>query len=647
MNTSRTSRSTALFVLGLLLLAFAAAGTYHAASSLLDDLAPGVNPAEASFEAVRVMAIVTCLAALVVVLVALAIVRRERHRRKHSDERLERLLRTADQVGEFIAVVNRKGRIEYVNRAVEQATGWTRAELVGKRSRPWLPWYGDEQAFDDMRAIVLGGTAFRGTVGGRRKDGSSFLLQEYATPLQEGSGQVTRFVSTARDITSQKQLEDRLEYLGTYDPLTGIPNRRYFADLLTFELGERQTDGSRVAVMIMDIDRFKYINDLFGVAIGDEVLQRITEVLRSTVGEHDVVARLGSDEFGVVHRYSEQLIDTGAVAERIRQAVSQRITVGGQDIVATVTIGVATCPEHGSDVRTLLQHADMALSRAKSQGRNTIQFYNKDMSERISDFYIMERRLFSALRNGEYRVDYQPFCELSSRRITGAEALIRWTNGELGAVGPGRFIPALEESGLIVEVGEWVLQTACRQIRDWKRCGRPVSVSVNLSHAQFRSRNLVSLVSSLVRETGIDPRLLALELTESICIQDIDFAVGVLRKLKDVGVSLSVDDFGTGYSSLSYIKKLPLDTLKIDMSFVRDVTRDPDAASIVTAITGMARSLDLKTIAEGVESEEQRNILHLLRCDMGQGYLFSPAVPAADFERIATDLTVRSALLPR
>jgi len=644
MSTSRKHRTSVLFALGLLLLAIAAGGTYHAATSFLNGLTlpiPAGSSSARSLDAVRVMVVVTCLAALVVVLLSLAIVRRERQRRRHTEDRLARLLQTADQAGELVAIVNRRGRIEYVNRAVEQATGWTRDELMGKRSMPWLPWYADEQVFDDVRATVLGGNSYRGTIGGVRKDGSSFLLQEHATPLREGTGPVTRFVSTARDITRQKQLEDRLEYLGTYDPLTGIPNRRYFADLLTFELGERQHDDGRLAVMIMDIDRFKYINDLFGVAVGDEVLQRITEVLKASIGEHDVVARLGSDEFGVVHRYDARLIDTAGVAEHIRQAVSQKITVGGQDIVTTVTIGIASCPEHGTDVRTLLQRADMALSRAKTQGRNAVLFYHKDMSERISDFYIMERRLFGALRNGEYRVDYQPYCDLITRRVSGAEALIRWNNGELGAIAPSRFIPALEESGLIVEVGEWVLQTACRQIREWKRAGRPVPVSVNLSHAQFRNRNLVSNLSSMVREAGIDPRLLTLELTESICINDLDFTVGVLKKLKDVGVSLSVDDFGTGYSSLSYIKKLPVDTLKIDMSFVRDVTRDPDAASIVTAITSMARSLDLSTIAEGVESEEQRNILHLLRCDMGQGYLFSPAVPAGDFDRIATDIASR------
>jgi diguanylate cyclase (GGDEF)-like protein len=475
---------------------------------------------------------------------------------------------------------------------------------------------------------------YRGVINCRKKDGTPFLVEEHVAPLQERNGAVTRLVSTARDVTRQKLVEDRLEYLYRYDPLTGVPNRRHFAQLLKQELGENRPVDWLISVMIMDIDRFKYINDLFGSEVGDEVLQRITALIRSVVGDQDIVARLGSDEFGVIHRYNATFIDAGALAERIRSAVSQKISIGGQDIIATMTIGVASFPDSGRDARTLLKNADIALSRAKAQGRNTVQFYNREMNERISSFYIMEKRLSAALRNSEYQLNYQPYCDLITKRVTGAEALIRWHNRELGFVSPSTFIPALEESGLIVDVGEWVLRTACRQIKGWKQMNRPVSVAVNLSLAQFRHRNLLGMVADSIKESNIDPRHLTLELTESICIQDIDFAMMLLKKLKDVGVSISVDDFGTGYSSLSYIKRLPVDTLKIDMSFIRDVSRDPDAASIVTAITGMARSLKLKTIAEGVESEEQRNILHLLRCDMGQGHYFSPAVGAEEFQKM-------------
>jgi diguanylate cyclase (GGDEF)-like protein/PAS domain S-box-containing protein len=582
----------------------------------------------------RVMVVVACLSAVVVVLISLAILRRERYRYRWLQERFSRMLITADQAGDLVTIMNRKGRIEYVNRALEIASGYAKRELVGRKNRHGFPWYGDQLVFDEMRRTVLAGFPFRGTVSCRRKDGTPFLLLEHVAPLRERNGHVTRLVSTARDVSRQKLVEERLDYLDNYDPLTGIPNRRHFAQLLKQELGDKRPVDWLLSVMILDIDRFKYINDLFGSEVGDDALRRIADIIRSVLGEQDIVARLGSDEFGVIHRYNATFIDTGAVAERIRTAVSQKIAVGGQDIVATVTIGIASFPDSGRDARTLLRNADMALSRAKAQGRNSVQFYSREMNERISQFYAMEKRLIGALRNSEYRVNYQPYCDLITKRVSGAEALIRWHNSELGFVAPSTFIPALEESGLIVDVGEWVLQTACRQIRELDRMNRSLSIAVNLSQAQFRHRNLVAMVADTIKGTNIDPRFLTLELTESICIQDIDFAITVLKKLKDAGVSISIDDFGTGYSSLSYIKRLPVDTLKIDMSFIHDVSRDPDAASIITAITGMARSLKLKTIAEGVESEDQRNILHLLRCDMGQGHYFSPAVGAEEFEKM-------------
>ncbi len=630
-------KHASLFVLGVVLLAAATAGTYLFSDSLVRMVMTRTAPEESLAHAVnrvKTMVGMSTIGALVLILASAAVFRHARHRHRRMLERFSRFLVTADQAGDLVTIMTRKGKVEYVNRAVELATGYSSKELVGKRNRPWLPWYKDQQqVFDDMRSLVLAGTEYRGLTWCRRKDGSAFLIQEHITPLREGKGAIKRFVSTARDVTREQQVEDRLNYLDRYDALTGIPNRRHFAELLRQELGDKRPVDWLVAVLIMDIDRFKYINDLFGPEVGDEVLQRIADIVRSVVGDQDIVARLGSDEFGVIHRYDARFIDTATVADKIRNAISQKITVGGQDLVATVTIGIASFPDCGRDAKTLLRNADIALSRAKSEGRNSLQFYSQDMSDRIREFYIMDKRLVGALRNSEYQLNYQPYCDLITKRVTGAEALIRWHNDEIGFISPSKFIPVLEESGLIVDVGEWVLRTACTQLSEWNRLQRPYKLAVNLSLSQFRHRNLIGMVSNIIRDTDVDPQNLTLELTETICIRDIDFTISALKKLKDLGVSISVDDFGTGYSSLSYIKRLPVDNLKIDMSFVRDVTRDPDSASIITAITAMARSLNLKTIAEGVESEEQRNILRLLRCDMGQGYYFSPAVPADAFER--------------
>jgi diguanylate cyclase (GGDEF)-like protein/PAS domain S-box-containing protein len=576
--------------------------------------------------AVGQLVAVVALAALISGLAGLKMVRRERRRRRRAEERLQRLAQAAEQAGELVTILTPDGRIVFANPAVERVTGFARREILRRRGAPWLPWYDSEQTFDVVRGTVLAGERFSGTVEGRRKDGAPLVLQEEATGVRDARGRVVHIVSTATDVTREKRFEARLKYIGAHDPVTGLPNRRHFAA----ELDARLRKGGGLAVIILDVDRFSQVNDMFGAAVGDEVLRRFGRGLRAAAGERDLVARLGSDEFGVIHMGGG--LDVEAIAERIRNAVSGNIVVAGQEVVTTVTIGIAVSPESGTDGATLLRHAGMALAGAKGQGRRGILTYSMDLSQEIFGSYALERNLASALRNGEYAVEYQPYCDLASGRITGAEALLRWRSAELGVVSPGLFIPALEASGAIVEVGEWVLRTACCQLKDWSGRRRPVGVAVNLSQIQFRQRDLVQRVADALQASGIDPALLTLELTESVCISDLELAVGVLKRLKDLGVSLSVDDFGTGYSSLSYIRKLPVDTLKIDQSFVREVSRDPDAASIVSAIAGMARSLDLKTIAEGVETEEQRNVLRLLRCDYGQGFLFSPAVPADAFE---------------
>jgi diguanylate cyclase (GGDEF)-like protein/PAS domain S-box-containing protein len=628
-----------LLGLSIVLLLSTGAGTYLIASSIPDMFPASPHLGDSLTQSITLLGIIASasfLASIVVALIAVTGIRRERLHRRQTEARLQRALKTADQAGDLIAIVNRKGKIEYINRTVEQMTGFSQEELKGTMHRPWLPWYAEDQAFDAVRQTVLTGGSYRGLVSCRRKDGTPFLIDEHVTPVIESNGGVVRFISTARDVTRLKQIEDRLDYLDRYDPVTGIPNRRSFGDLLKREIEDCERAGGLLAVMVLDIDRFKPINDIFGAEVGDEVLRQITRALRTPIGPRDCIARLGSDEFGIIHRYDMQHLTAHIIAERVQHAMEQKIFVGGHEIILTASIGLATYPDDAQDAVTLQKYADMALSRAKARGRNTIQHYSGEMNDRIFEFYVMEKRLSDALLNSEYQVEYQPYCDLAIREVVGAEALIRWSNDEIGTVSPGRFIPSLEESGQIVDVGAWVLKKVCRQIREWNRIKRSCPIAVNLSHVQFRHKDLVTMVANTIRELNIDPRQLTLEMTESICIHDMDFTISVLKKLKDTGVSLSIDDFGTGYSSLSYIKKLPVDTIKIDIAFVRDVSKDPDAASIISAITGMARGMDLKTIAEGVETEEQRNILHLLRCDMGQGYYFSPAVPAKEFELILT-----------
>jgi diguanylate cyclase (GGDEF)-like protein/PAS domain S-box-containing protein len=620
---------------GVLSLAFVLAGLmvvadYEASASYLASLLGHASP-QPSAPGAGLLAAASGLAALLVLLASSLLIVRETARRRRSAARLSRLLQSVDQTPTLVTIVNRKGRIEYTNKAVEATTGYGGQQLRRTSETRWLPWYADEREAAGVRDALLAGGTFRGPVSCRRKDGTPLLLEDHVTPLREGRVRAARFVSTARDITAQKRSEDRLAFLARYDPLTGLANRGHFAELLQAALARQPPAGLVVAVM--DVDRFKHFNVLLAPEVGDRVLQRVAAVLRSVAGPQSIVGRLGGDEFGLACPLAAG-DDALRLARSIRAALAHQSSVDALDLPITVTLGIACSPRDGSDAATLIKNADLAHTHAKLQGRDSIQVFSGELNVRARELHAMQRHLAAALRNGEYEVHYQPYCELTSGRVSGAEALIRWESEDLGEVAPARFIPVLEDSGMIVAVGEWVLRTACRQIRDWQRARRALPVAVNLSQLQLGQDDLVEIVADAIKEHAIDPRQLTLELTESLCVRDIDFAIGMLRKLKEVGVSIAVDDFGTGYSSLSHVKKLPVDSLKIDLSFVRDVTSDPDAASIITAITSMARSLGLKTIAEGVEREEQRNILRLLRCDLGQGYLFGKAVTAGTFEQL-------------
>ncbi len=618
---------------GLLALALAlvvlAAGAAYLASSF-----PPANSQllAGSFTLSQLLQIASGVGALLIGLVALARLRRERALRRRAEARLARLAQGADRTDELIAIVNRKGQIEYVNPAVEAITGYSARELVGRRAQPWLPWYPDQATFEAARAVAQAQGGFRGTIDCRRKDGSGFQLQESLSPVQEPAHPAGRLVSTARDISQQRRTEDRLAFLTRFDPLTGVPNRPHFVELLQAELQRSAAGEGQLAVLVLDIDRFSELNSLVWPERGDALLRRFAEILRSQAGSQGIVGRLGGDEFGIALRHPSPQAGTRRLAQSLRNALT-RLVIDGTPVALTVAIGVACAPDDGQDAVSLFRAAEMARSSAKALGRNAIQFFSRRMNERALERYSTERRLLNALQNAEYALHYQPYCDLITGLVTGAEALIRWHSPDLGMMSPAKFVPTLEDSGLMIPVGEWVLRTACSQLKTWEK-QRSLSVSVNLSHLQFADPNLVPLVTDVLREHELDPSRLTLELTESICAADLVLAGDLLHQLKGVGVSISIDDFGTGYSSLSYVKRLPLDYIKMDMSFVKDVTTDPDAASIVSAITTMARGLGLKTIAEGVESEEQRNVLRLLRCDLGQGFLFSPAVEAGALEQL-------------
>ncbi len=437
--------------------------------------------------------------------------------------------------------------------------------------------------------------------------------------------------NTLAGILMRKQAEERIEYLAYYDALTGLPNRNLFFDRFNQGIARAEYASKIGAVLITDIDRFKSINDTYGHEFGDKVLKEVAERLSTSVRRGDIVARIGNDEFVIALIDVANSDDVIMVLEKIMKDISYTLKVRGDEITLTFSTGIAVYPHDGKNADELSKSAGLALAKAKKEGRENYQFYTEDMNIKASEFIMMEKNLLKAITNEEFVLHYQPYWDINTKKIVGMEALSRWQSKDMGSISPGKFIPVLEDTGMIIEVGEWILRTALKQIKEWQDKGYPVvPVSVNLSLIQFRQKELIERVKKALREIAFHPSLLTLEITESAFMQDIEYTNSVIKTIKDIGISISIDDFGVGYSSLAYLKRFPIDNLKIDISFIREITTDPDTASIVTAIIAMAHALNLKTIAEGIETAEQWKFLRLLRCDMGQGYYISKPLPAED-----------------
>ena len=444
---------------------------------------------------------------------------------------------------------------------------------------------------------------------------------------------------------SVRESKKEIHHLAFYDPLTNLPNRRLFGDRLQQAVESARRNSHLMGILFIDIDNFKRINDSFGHSIGDKLLRTVASQLVTCLRRGDSVgrelddgsisvARLGGDEFTVLLARLGKAEDAARIAKRIIDAVSVPFLIGVEEVVVTPSIGIAVFPYDGEGVEDLVKNADTAMFHAKENGKNSYQFYTNSMSATAFERLSMENALRKGLFNGEFEMYYQPKIDLVSNRAVGLEALVRWNHPEMGLVLPADFIPLAEETGLIVPLGEWVLHTVCSQMRSWSSAGmKSLRVAVNLSACQFRQTMLRQLVKRMLHETGVAPELLEIELTESVIMDDIQTSSTLLRELKKMGVHISMDDFGTGYSSLSLLKRLPLDTLKIDRSFVRDITKDADDAAIVDAVISLAHSLRLRVIAEGVETSEQLEFLRARGCDEVQGYLYSRPLPVAGVEK--------------
>jgi len=440
-------------------------------------------------------------------------------------------------------------------------------------------------------------------------------------------------VLVLRDIRDRKRAEERLRYMANYDELTGLPNRSLFSDRLEQTLNLARRGGREAGCIFIDLDRFKAVNDTYGHGIGDKLLKLVAQRLQESVRSVDTVGRLSGDEFAIAMSDLAKADDANHVAQKVVSALAHPFDLDGHQTYMTASLGIAVYPSDGEDAEVLLRNADMAMFRAKEQGRNAYQFYLPQMNERAAERLRMETQLRLALERGEFLLHYQPKANLSSGEISGFEALLRWRHPERGMVPPLEFISILEETGLIVAVGEWVLRTACAQIGHWQAQGVPRPVAVNLSARQFQDKNLSLVVSAIVADSGIDPGLLEIELTESMLMDNAEEAVRTLNKINAGGVTLAIDDFGTGYSSLAYLRRFPLDVLKIDRAFIRDSATSPDDAAIVLAMINLAHSIRLKVVAEGVETEAQLSFLRMHGCDEMQGYYFARPLPVAECTR--------------
>ena len=455
-----------------------------------------------------------------------------------------------------------------------------------------------------------------------------------------------RWISgTIQDITEQHRDQDRIRYLANYDSLTGLANRRLFKERLARTINEAEANGHLAALLFLDLDRFKRINDTLGHSAGDQLLRIVADRLRDRVRGSDVVgrpegeedpdppvSRLGGDEFTVLLSKISEPKDAGDVAQRILESLPEPIEVDGHSIWTTGSIGIAIYPMDGKDVETLVKHADTAMYHAKERSRNSFHFFSKSMNAPLMRKLSLETRLRLALKQNEFRLHYQPRIELQTGKVCGMEALIRWEHPDLGVVSPKEFIPVTEEAGLIHEIGNWVVRTACAQNRSWQDQGLPrMQMSVNVSSKQFTYNDLTECIAEALKDTRLAPEDLEVEITESVMIKDDEATAEALREMRAMGVRVALDDFGTGYSSLSYLTRFPLDTLKMDLSFIRDVATDPSAAGIVTAVISMAHCLNLRVVAEGVDDEEQARVLESQGCDEVQGFLYSGALPADEF----------------
>ncbi|MGH8640690.1 MAG: putative bifunctional diguanylate cyclase/phosphodiesterase, partial [Burkholderiales bacterium] len=550
---------------------------------------------------------------------------------KSSEARLRAIL---DNDPECVALISPKGVLTEINRSglamleaatIEQVRSHGLASFVKPEHRDRFREFFRKGANNEPAQVEFEISGLNGT---RR------WLESRLAPLHLPENGGASLLVVARDVTEHKLTQERIEYLSHHDALTGLPNRNLFHDRLELAVAHARRRGEVLGVLLANLDRFKKVNESLGHEAGDQLLREVAERLKSSLREVDTIARLSGDDYAILVEGAGTTEDVVAVAEKVMQALATPFEVRDHEIFVSASIGVASCVNGACTAGKLLESAALAAARAKKDGGGSYQVYQDEPITLAGRRLTLETRLRRALENSELGVHYQPKIDLLSGAITGAEALLRWNSPELGGVSPAQFIPIAEETGLIVPIGAWILETACTQAARWRAEGHDLGIAVNLSPRQFRQKDLVSMVTEILRRSGLAPDHLELEITEGTAMSNAEQTIAVLAELHQLGVKLAVDDFGTGYSSLSYLRRFPLHCLKIDRSFVRDAAANTESAAIVRATIALAHSLRLKVVAEGIETEAQRALLLHATCDEGQGFLFSKPLPSKAFEAL-------------
>ncbi len=557
--------------------------------------------------------------------------------RKKGEEALReseaRLCGIASAALDAVILIDNNGMVTFWNDAATRMFGYTREEIAGKY--PLSSIIPDRHADTFLKGLEAFRLTGEGPLVGRvyeieakRKDRTEFPAELSLAALRlKGKWNA---IGIVRDITGRKGLEVELRQTAHHDALTGLPNRRLFVDILDLELAQARRHNNKLAILLLDLDRLKYVNDTLGHDIGDELLKETAERLRHSIRESDTVASIGGDEFNILLSGIDHAEEIGSIAKKIVDAVKEPYWIRGHQLHTSTSIGISIYPDDGATTDALFKSADIAMYHAKRAG-NPYQFYSPSINSRSIERTRLENWLRQAIGRGELEVYYQPQVTTDTREVFSAEALVRWNHPERGVLGPRHFIPLAEDNGFITAIDEWVLRTACAQLSAWQEAGLVnMSITANLSAGEFQKSDIVDRISLILHETGLEPKLLALEITEGVAMKNTEHTVANIHRLAEMGVHIAIDDFGTGPLSLSDLKRLPVQKLKIDQSFIRDIATDPDDRAIITAVTSMAHKMNMKVVAEGVETEDQLSFLRETHCDEAQGYLFSRPLPAED-----------------